>query len=657
MNYDAYVKLAGELNEHARLYYVLNEPKISDSDYDALYEELLEYEREHPSDILDYSPSLRVGSHPSEKFAKFNHASPLLSLENTYNEEEVLAAFREMKKEDVRNRGFNLEYKIDGLSLALTYRAGILISAATRGDGMVGEEVTKNARTIKTLPLKLTEPVDITVRGEVYLSKRDFKRLNEERDARGEKVFANPRNAAAGTLRQLDSKVSAERDLNIFIFDALQDFEGYTSHRELMYRLKELGFKTSALKQIETEEELIDSLREGEALRENLDYDIDGMVLKLDDLAVRREMGATAKSPRWARSYKFRPKRALTRVRDIICQVGRTGVITPRARFEPCLLAGSVVSYASLHNEDYIREKDVRIGDRVEIEKAGDVIPQLAKVLVSERDGSQKPFVFPLNCPICDSLLVRREGEAAVRCENPECPARDARGLIHFVSKAGMDIAGFGEKIVYKLIDLGLLTDFVSIYDLIEREGEILEIEGFGKRSYDALIDEIERSKNLPLSRLVAALGIPLVGAKVAKLITSKYRNIDALMAASADELAEIDGVGAKIAGSLAEYFEQPKNKKMFARLKIRGLNMLEPQAEEGSTNLIGKKFVLTGTLDKYTREEASKLIEAHGGTVASSVSKNTSYLLAGREAGSKLDKARALGVTIISEEDFEAMI
>lgn len=657
MNLDAYIKLANELNEHSRRYYVLNEPTISDSEYDALYSSLVSYEREHPEEILAYSPSLRVGSAPGEKFAKFHHLNPLLSLENTYNEEEVLAAYRELKREDRKDRGFNLEYKIDGLSLALTYKEGILISAATRGDGSVGEEVTENARTIKSLPLKLTEPVDITVRGEVYISKKDFKRLNEERDALGEKVFANPRNAAAGTLRQLDSRITAERDLNIFIFDALEDFEDISSHRELMKRLEDLGFKVSSLKHIADEEGLLEGLREGESLREELDFDIDGMVLKLDDLNLRKELGTTAKCPRWARAYKFKPKRAVTRVRDILCQVGRTGVITPRARFEPCLLAGSVVTFASLHNEDYIREKDIRIGDRVEIEKAGDVIPQLARVLIEERDGSQQPFVFPMNCPICDSVLVRKEGEAAVRCENPDCPARDARALIHFVSKAGMDIAGFGEKIVNKLIDLGLLTDFVSVYDLIEREAEILDIEGFGKKSYDSLIDEIEKSKNLPLSRLIAALGIPLVGAKVAKLITSKYRNIDVLMEAGAEDLAEIDGVGEKIALSLADYFGADKTKKMFAKLKIRGLNMIEPQAAEGSTKLFGKKFVLTGTLDKYTREEASKIIESHGGTVASSVSKNTSYLLAGREAGSKLDKARALGVQIISEEEFEAMI
>ncbi len=660
MNFEEYSRLIDELNEHNYSYHVLDNPSIADSDYDFLYSKLLAYEEANPDRVLSYSPSQRVGDEPISQFEKVNHEYPLLSLENTYNEEEALEFYQKIENLDADNMGLCLEYKIDGLSVALRYESGILINGATRGNGEVGEDVTLNVRTIKGVPLKLSKPVDITVRGEVYISKLDFKAVNERREKLGENLFANPRNAAAGALRQLDPKVAAERELRIFVFDALSEVDGIESHFELISYLKELGFTVSEVTRINTETELLNALRKAESDRKDLPFDIDGMVLKVEDLSLRREMGYRTRSPYWAVAYKFKAERAVTRVLGIECQVGRTGAITPRANFEPTFLAGSTISHATLHNEDYIVQKDIRVGDYVEIEKAGDVIPQVHKVLVERRTGSEKPYVFPATCPVCGSILLRKDGEAVMRCVNNNCPAKDLRALIHFVSKAGMGIDGFGKAMVEDFVEAGFLNDFADIYTLSNYETEIKNLEGFGDKSFQNLMESIEKSKEAGLSSLLSALGIPLVGKKVAVLLSEEYRDIDALINAPASDVELIEGVGSVIAESVVRYFSEGKNLSVIDRLKDLGLKMIDdsPDFSLDGDELIfnGMTFVLTGTLRSYKRSEASDIIRSLGGKVTGSVSSKTTYVLAGESPGSKLDKAKNLGVTIMTEEEFDRL-
>ncbi len=664
MNKKEYIELVNKLNSLSYEYYVLDNPSIHDTDYDELYKILLDYEKANPNEVVDYSPSYRVGGDILDGFEKYEHEFPLLSLENTYNEEEIIEYYRKYKKEDANNMGYTLEYKIDGLSVAIKYEKGILKSAATRGDGYIGEDISQNIKAIKEVPLKLNEEIDITVRGEVYLSKLDFLNLNKIREARNEKLFANPRNAAAGTLRQLDSKIVSERNLKIFIFDALSPVNGYQSHSKVLEYLRTLGFKTSIFSEIKDEEGLLKSLRKAEEERHQLDFDIDGMVLKLNDLRLRDKLGVRTKSPYWAVAYKFKAERVKTKIKDIILQVGRTGVLTPRADFEPVLLAGSTISHASLHNEDYIKEKDIRIGDTVEIEKAGDVIPQVNRVIFDDRTGEEKVFVFPENCPVCGGPLLRKEGEAAYKCTNDSCPAKDIRSLIYFVSKAGMNIEGFGESVVKTFVENGFISNFSDIYHLKELESQIIEVEGFGKKSFDKLIFSIEKSKNNPPEMLLSALGIPLVGSKLAKLLFQHYDTLFDIMNAECEDLEKIDGIGEAIVKSLRDYFSDESKIELIEQLKDDGINMkkIKSSLEDISRNeeeLIFKDmiFVLSGSLKKYTRSEASEIIEKLGGKTTSAVSKKTSVLLAGEKAGSKLEKAEKLGIKTMSEEEFDSLL
>lgn len=661
MQINEYKELVDSLNKYSYEYYVLDSPSITDMDYDMLYNQLIDYEKKHPEHILDYSPSLRVGGKILDSFAKYQHEYPLLSLENTYNEEEILDYYRKYLDEDQNKRGYTLEYKIDGLSVAIKYEKGVLVNAATRGDGYVGEDITQNIKAIQEVPLRLSEEVDITVRGEVYLSKKDFYHLNKLREGKGEKLFANPRNAAAGTLRQLDSSIVRQRNLKIFIFDALSSIEGIDSHPAVLDYLKKLGFKCSIYTEIHNEDSLLSSIRDAEEKRSDLEFDIDGMVLKLNDLNLRNRLGIRTKSPYWAVAYKFKAQRVITKLNNITCQVGRTGAITPRADFEPVLLAGSVISHASLHNEDYIVEKDIRIGDFVEIEKAGDVIPQVNKVIKEKRSGKEEVYVFPKKCPVCQDKLSRKEGESVWRCLNDSCPAKDIRSLIYFVSKAGMNIDGFGESVVKTFVENGFISNFADIYSLKNLENEITSLEGFGKKSFDKLMLSIEESKeNLP-EILLAALGIPLVGAKISKLLFKHYHSIYDLINADVEDLKQIDGIGEAIVKSLKDYFCDDKNLDLMERLRKIGLTMEKNDNGEELTKIEEQVFkdktvVLTGTLKNYTRGEASAIIESLGGKVTSSVSKKTSYVLAGEKAGSKLSKAEKLDVKILSEDDFNKM-
>ncbi len=657
MEQSQYKELVDKLNNLSYQYYVLDSPSVADMDYDILYNQLLEYEDANPDKVLPYSPSLRVGGAPLEAFKKYQHEYPLLSLENTYNEAEILEYYRKYKTVDSNNMGYTLEYKIDGLSVAIKYKNGLLDSAATRGNGSIGEDITQNIKAIKDVPLKLAENIDITVRGEVYLAKHDFLNLNKIRAAKQEKLFANPRNAAAGTLRQLDSKIVSQRNLKIFIFDALSEVEAYHSHPELLEYLKKLGFKCSIYSTINDEASLVEELRKAEAQRTELDFDIDGMVLKLNDLDLRKKLGIRTKSPYWATAYKFKASRVTTKLLNITCQVGRTGAITPRADFEPVLLAGSMISHASLHNEDYILEKDIRIGDTVEIEKAGDVIPQVNRVILEDRTGTEMAFEFPKNCPVCDSILIRKEGEVAYRCLNQNCEAKDIRSLIYFVSKAGMNIDGFGEAVVKTFVEEGFITDFADIYNLKNLEHQITELDGFGKKSFDKLVLSIDNSKNNPPYMLLCALGINLVGSKIAKLLFKHFNSIEQIINASYEELETIDGIGDAIIQSLKSYFEREKNIELIQSLKELGLKMaLDKTIDNKEQIFANMTFVLTGTLQNLTRDEASKIIEDLGGKTSSSVSKKTDFVLAGEKAGSKLEKAKKLDITILSEDEFIEM-
>lgn len=655
MNQLEYVNLVERLNQYSNEYYTLDSPSISDYEYDLLYQELLQHEALNPGEILSYSPSQRVGGEVLKFFEKYRHEHPLLSLENTYNEAEILEFYRKYKAQDRKNLGFTLEYKIDGLSVAIKYKNGLLESASTRGDGYIGEDITSNIKSIKEVPLKLKEDIDITVRGEVYLSKLDFFNLNRIRESLDEKLFANPRNAAAGTLRQLDPKVVSQRNLKIFVFDALSEVDGYESHIDLLEYLKHLGFKCSRSYSIQSEEALVEHLREAEKQRSALDFDIDGMVLKVSDLALRKSLGFRGKLPYWAVAYKFKAEKARTRLKSITCQVGRTGAVTPRADFEPVFLAGSTISHASLHNADYIAEKDIRIGDMVEIEKAGDVIPQVNRVIFEERSGAELPYLFPTTCPVCGEELLRKSGEAAYRCVNRTCPAKDIRSLIYFVSKSGMNIDGFGESIVTSFVEHGFLSDFSDIYRLKDLESQLTSLEGFGEKSFQKLILNIEKSKENSPELLLTALGIPLVGAKISKLLFQRFKSLDEIMHADPEDLLEIDGVGDSIVSSLKDYFSIERNLEVLEKLKEHGLQMQVEEREKRTEAQIfaGLSFVLTGTLQVYTRSEASKIIEQLGGTCSSSVSKNTDVLLAGEKAGSKLKKAQELGIKIMEESEF----
>ena len=649
-------ELKNELLRHEYLYYVKDAPEISDVEFDGMMKKLEALEKQYPQYASPDSPTSRVGGGISESFDEVRHTVPLLSLSNTYNVEEV-EAFIARTQKTVDKPQFAVEFKIDGLSVALTYEKGVLVRGVTRGDGIVGEDVTANIKTIRSIPLRLLKPVDVTVRGEVYMDKAVFEELNKQRAEDGEELFANPRNAAAGSLRQKDPAITAKRRLDIFVFNTQESSESQSTHMEGLEYLRSLGFKViEPIGLISNGDQMRDICEEWREKRYDLPYDIDGLVLKLNDISQREVLGYTAKAPRWAVAYKFPAEQKETLLYDITFQVGRTGAITPTAELEGVFIAGTKVSRATLHNEDFIRERDIRIGDRVIIQKAGEIIPEVVSVVTSARDGSQKPFEMIENCPECGSKLVREEGRAATYCPNGECPAQLARSLEHFVSRDAMDIAGLGEQVTKRLLDEGLIKDVADLYTL---KAEQLEgLPGMGQKSAANYIAAIEKSKDAGLARLLFALGIRYVGKGTAINIAEKYGDIDSIMNADTEELLTTEEVGRVIAVSIRQYFDQPKNVEVVQRLKSYGVKTTQEKAVISSNALFeGKSFVLTGTLPTYSRGEASALITGAGGKVVSSVSKNTDYVLCGDKPGSKYDKAVKLGVTIIDEDELVRML
>jgi DNA ligase (NAD+) len=670
-------------------YYDLDQPLVSDAEYDSLYKELAELEKQHPDLRRSDSPIGQIGGRPDRQFGKVQHRTPVISLDNSYDPAELLEFDRRIRgllsaagvwTEADGPVAYVVEPKIDGLSVVLTYEGGRLIRGATRGDGEIGEDVTLNLRTIKDVPDIIPDQREMDLRGEVYMPKQAFLELNRKQEISGGLIFANPRNAAAGSLRQLDPTVTAGRDLSIFAFNiqwmgsaatgdgsdvqaghdipAGPDAQtGPATQMEALVFLKNLGLPVTEHSRCLGIEAVLEQIALWEAKRKNLTYEIDGLVVKLDRLDWRDSLGVKAKSPRWATSFKFKPEEAETTVTDIEVKVGRTGVITPRAVFIPVRVSGSTVTYASLHNQDYITEKDIRIGDRVLIHKAGEIIPEVVRVLAEKRSGGERVFVMPDKCPSCGSELQRLPGEAAWRCLNRKnCPAQNVRGLIHFVSRDAMNIDGLGESLVGRLADLGLVTSPADFYELAAEQLSVLE--GLGEKSAAKLTAAIADSRMRELDRLIFGLGIPLIGSRAAKLLSDHFGSLEALMAADQATLTAIPEIGDKMADSLVTYFADPYNQSLISELAAAGLNLTgRTETVETKTGIAGRIFVLTGTLDRYTREEAERLIERYGGRASSSVSKKTDYVLAGREAGSKLEKAKALDVRILTEDEFEAML
>ena len=645
----------------AKKYYDEDKPEISDFEYDMMMVELRNLEKEYPEFKSEDSLTQKVGGHVKEGFQKVTHEVPLQSLQDVFSIAEVneyIGKINEKAKENnIENKRYVVETKIDGLSSALEYKQGKFVRGATRGNGLVGEDVTENLKTIKTIPMELNEKIDIIVRGEVFISKKDFEKMNQKREEEGEELFANARNAAAGSLRQLDSKITKTRPLDIYIFN-VQKIEGkeFNSHFEELEYLEKLGFNVNPVRiPCKDEKEVEEAIKEIGRKREKLTFDIDGAVVKVDDLKFREILGQTAKTPRWAIAYKYPPERKETKLKDIICQVGRTGVITPMAILEPVKVAGSTISKTTLHNEDFIKEKDLKIGDTVVIQKAGDVIPEIVEVKKNKRTGEEKDFQMPKVCPVCGAEAVREEGEAAVRCTGIECPAKLFRNLVHFASREAMNIDGLGEQIIKQLLDKNLISNMADIYSLTLED--IASLKKNGKKFAENLINAINNSKQNDLYRLITAFGIRHVGTKAAKVLAKKYKTMDRLMEVTSSELALVEDIGPIMADSIREFFLQDQTIDLIKRLKQAGVNMKYIEEEGSDERFFGKTFVLTGTLEKYTRGEAGNIIEKFGGKTSSSVSKKTDYVLAGEEAGSKLTKAQNLGVKIITEQEFDEMI
>ncbi len=641
------------LNYHSHKYYVEDNPEIGDYEYDMLQRELAAIEKEYPELITPDSPTQRVGGSADGLFEPVTHAVPLESLQDAFSLDEV-RAFDARVREIFPDAEYVVEPKIDGLSVALEYENGVFVRGSTRGDGIVGEDVTANLRTVNSIPLRLKSDATIEVRGEVYMPKKVFGALVEEQEQNGEKTFKNPRNAAAGSLRQKNPKITASRNLDIFVFNIQQYAgEGITGHKQSIDFLKTLGFKTVPFyNKFDNIEDVIAELQRIGEIRSSLPFDIDGAVIKTDSFAQRAEIGSTSKFPRWALAFKYPPEEKETTVVDIEVAVGRTGVLTPTAVFEPVLVAGSTVSRATLHNQDFINEKDIRLGDRVVIRKAGDIIPEVIRV-VSHAENSEK-YLLPSVCPSCGANVIREEDEAAVRCVNPECPAQLLRNLIHFCSRDAMDIEGMGDAVLEKLVSNGLLSKASEIYTL--KKEDFMTLEGFKDKSSQNLVDAIEKSKQNDLAKLVFALGIRHVGQKAGKILAEHFETMENLMNADLEKLTAIEGFGGIMAQSVVDFFALEQSKREIEALAALGVNMAS-QKEKIDNRFEGKTFVLTGTLPTYSRNEASEIIEKFGGKTASSVSKKTSYVLAGEEAGSKLTKAQSLGVAIISEEEFNEMI
>jgi DNA ligase (NAD+) len=655
-------KLRALLRQHDHQYYVLSQPSISDIDYDMLMKQLIELERMHPDLITPDSPSQRVGGEPTKEFPTVTHEVPMLSLANTYSEEELLDFDRRVKELlGDQQYQFVAELKIDGVAISLVYRNGLFVQGATRGDGTQGDEITANLRTIRSIPLRVESgkglPKDLEVRGEIYMSKKDFERMNKRQEELGEKTFVNARNTASGTLKLQDPKIVAQRKLEMFTYFLRTNDLQLKSHSENLKLLKQLGFTvnehTKVCRTIAEVKKFTDLWNEKRA---SLPYDIDGIVIKVDSIAHQQELGAVAKSPRWAIAFKFPAQQMETTLKAITLQVGRVGTITPVAELEPVFVGGSTVSRATLHNEDYIKELDIRIGDTVQVEKGGDVIPKVSGVNLKKRPKKSSPFSFPSKCPVCGSKIFRPEGEAAYYCENFECPAQVRGRIEHFAHRRAMNIEGLGEAVIDLLVNEGLIHNIADIYEL--KKERIASLERMGDKSAQNLLDGIEASKSLPFSRVLFGLGIRFVGEGVAKLLADHFSSIERLKEAAQDELEQVEGIGPRIAESVVRFFKDRHSVKLVSRLTAAGVQMhSEKKKITGNAAVTGKTFVLTGGLETMSRDEAKDRIEALGGKSSSSVSKKTDYVIVGSDAGSKLQKAKELGVRTITEEEFLKML
>ena len=653
---DRIIELVNILNKANHEYYILDNPTLTDREYDRYMQELIMLEKRYPEYKLETSPTERVGSLVLSKFDKITHELPMLSLGNVFNFDEI-RLFDERIKKEVDNPTYVCELKIDGLAVSLKYENGNLVRGATRGDGIVGEDITNNVMTIKSIPLVLNEKVDIEVRGEIYMGKSAFNKLNDERRNNGETLFANPRNAAAGSVRNLDSKVTEKRDLDCFIYHLPNPFDyNIKNHHECLEYMKRLGFNVNDTYRLcGNIYEVIDFIKEYTEKRDSLSYEIDGIVIKVNNINYQNILGFTVKVPKWATAYKFPAEEVETRLIDILFTVGRTGKITPNAILEPVKVAGSTISKATLHNEDNVINKDIRVGDSVIIRKAGDVIPEVVSSIKEKRDGSEISFEMAKTCPICKSVLVRKEEEAAHYCLNIECPARKIENIIHFASRDAMNIEGLGDSLIEDMYNEGYIKDITDIYNLKKYNDELSLLEGFGPKMLDNLYTSIDNSKNNSLEKLLFALGIRQVGSKTAKILARKYKTLDNLMNATIEEMLEINDIGGIIAKSIYDYFKNEENIKIINKLIEYGLNTkyLDNKNIEEDEFFQNKTFVLTGTLYEITRDKASNLIEELGGKTSNSVSKKTDYVILGENAGSKYDKAIQLNIPILNEEEF----
>jgi len=662
--------LRDEIRKHDYNYYILNQPTIGDERYDKLVKELEKLEAENPELITPDSPTQRVSKDLTKEFKPVKHKVPMLSLANTYSEEELNDFDRRVREALPENEKveYTVEFKIDGASVSLNYINGMLKTAATRGDGIVGEEITANVKTIKSIPLILTNREklphklnDIEVRGEIFMNIKDFIKLNKNRSERGEKLFANPRNSSAGTLKLQDSKEVAKRPLNNFVYTLISTEEELKSQQENLDILKKMGFRVNPhYKLCKNIDEVITVCRKFESMREKLEYEIDGAVVKVNSIKQQNILGSIAKSPRWAVAFKFKSRQAFTIINDITWQVGRTGAITPVAELEPVFLAGSTISRATLHNFDEIQRKDIRVGDKVVIEKGGDVIPKVVSVVLAERKKNSKPTKAPTKCPTCSSPLFKPENEVAYYCENTECPDQVKGRLEHFASRGAMDIEGLGEALIDLFVSKGFLRNHADIYKLKDGRYELIQIDRLGEKSVDNLLQSIEKSKNQPFDKVLFALGIRYVGAGAAKKLASHFNSIDNLMKAGVEEITSVYEIGESIANSIKQFFSNKSNIQAIQQLKKSGLqfaSVKEKMQVKANTFFSNKTFVLTGTLNNFTREEAGLMIERLGGKVASSVSKNTDFVLAGDKAGSKLTKAKDLGVKVLNEDEFTKLL
>ena len=646
-------ELRKTLTENGYLYYVLDAPTMSDYEYDHLMRRLEELEAEHPEEVTPDSPTQRVGGEALTEFTQVTHAVPLESLQDVFNDDEVC---RFLEKIPLDNPAYSVEPKVDGLSVALEYRDGVFVRGATRGDGRIGEDVTENLRTIRSIPMTLPEKLPrLIVRGEVYMARSVFEELNAQREIEGKPLMANPRNAAAGSLRQLDPKIAAQRRLDIAVFN-LQLAEGreFSTHTETIDYLASQHFKVIPHKCLRRDADILAEIAALGDGRDRFPFDIDGAVVKLDDLHERTEIGSTAKFPKWAIAYKYPPEVKPTVVKDIVVQVGRTGVLTPKAELEPVRLAGTTVTYASLHNQDYITQKDIRVGDTVLVRKAGEIIPEIVEVVADRRPDGAKPYFLPSTCPECGAPVVRDEDGAALRCTGAECPAQLLRYLTHFAGRSAMDIDGLGPAVLQQLIDSGLVKTAADLYSLTAEQ--LAQLERMGKKSAQNAVEAIARSRDNDLWRLINALGIRQTGEKAAKTLSAHFGSMDALATATEEELTAIDDVGPITARYLRQWMDSPQSKDLLARLKAAGVNM-RCKEEVLDSRFAGMTFVLTGALEKFTRDEAGEMIEKRGGRASGSVSKKTTYVVAGENAGSKLQKAQELGIPVLTEDEFLALL